>query len=580
MSARPLAALTALNALAALATALCLATPARAQDRSLALKRFHATVIVNPDATIDVTEAITVQFNGKWNGVYRTIPVDYRTPQGFSWTIQLAPQGATDPEGHALKVDADRTGASLRYRIWVPGAENATKTVIFRYRASNALRFFPDHDELYWNVTGDEWDVPIEVATARIELPARAGNVRAIAFNGAYGSTARDAHVAIDSTTVRVSMPKSLAFHEGMTAVVGWNKGVVTEPTAADNAVVFFTGNWPLGIPVVVFAVMLALWYRVGRDPASLPITVQYEPPGGLTPAEMGALMDESVDMRDITATIVDLAVGGWLKIEEREDSMIFGLITKRDYVFHRLEPKAGARALEPHERRVLDGIFEHGEREVKLSDLENEFYTSLPGIRGGVFERLASRGLQRSRPDRVKGAWAVGGVLFGMATVALSATVAARFNLAPPAIFIGAGIGALIIILFGRIMPARTVAGARTLEQVRGFEEFLRRVEGDRYERVIKTPEMFERFLPYAMAFGVEKKWARAFQDILRDPPTWYVGSNPAGFNASTFSSRLGDMTSRAGSTMSSSPRSSGGSGFSGGSSGGGGGGGGGGGF
>lgn len=109
----------------------------------------------------------------------------------------------------------------------------------------------------------------------------------------------------------------------------------------------------------------------------------------------------------------------------------------------------------------------------------------------------------------------------------------------------------------------------------MRGFEEFLTRVEGERFEQIVKTPEMFERFLPFAMAFGVEKKWARAFQDIYREPPRWYVGSNSMGFNATSFSGRLSDLSTSAASTMSSSPRSSGGSGFSGGSSGGGGGGG-----
>jgi uncharacterized membrane protein len=121
------------------------------------------------------------------------------------------------------------------------------------------------------------------------------------------------------------------------------------------------------------------------------------------------------------------------------------------------------------------------------------------------------------------------------------------------------------------RIMPARTTEGARALERVLGFEEFLRRVDGERLERVVKTPEMFERFLPFAMAFGVERKWAKAFQDIIREPPTWYVGSGTGPFDLRGFSTRLGTLSSRAESAMTSSPRSSGGSGFSGGSSGGG---------
>ena len=555
------------------------AHPAWAQ-RSLAIKRFDANIVVGRDGTVEVTESITAEFTGSWNGIYRSVPVGYRTPQGFNWTLRLDFLGATDAEGHALKTESARERHYVKYKIWVPGAQNATRTVVLHYRASNGLRFFEDHDELYWNVTGDEWDVSIEAASAVIELPPTAAGVRAIAFNGLYGSTARDAEVTTSGTTIRVTMPKPLGFHEGLTAVVGWNKGAVTEPTQTEKVAGFAGSNWPLAIPIAVFIGMFGLWYRVGRDPAVLPVPVQYEPPAGLTPAEAGTLMDGSVDMRDITATMVNLAVGGHLKIEEYEGKAFLGLLKHREYVFYRLEPKGGSPELAPHERRVLDGMFEGGVREVRLSDLENEFYTELPKIRSSVFDGLIQRGLYRSRPDQVKSRWLVGAAALGALMVSGGMIGAASLNLSPLPVFLAAGLSALITVLFGLIMPARTVLGARMLERVRGFEEFLLRVESDRFSRVVKTPEMFERFLPFAMAFGVEQKWARAFQDIYREPPSWYVGPGPMAFNASSFSSRLSDLSSRAGSAMSSSPRSSGGSGFSGGSSGGGSGGGGGGGF
>jgi hypothetical protein len=565
--------------LLALALMLLPATPALAQ-RSLAIDRFHADITVRADGAVDVTETITATFTGSWNGIYRTVPVEYHTPQGFNWTLRLDLLGATDADGRALKVERERERHYVKYRIWVPGAENATRTLVLRYRAKNGLRFFADHDELYWNVTGDEWDVPVGAASARIVLPAGATGVRAVSFNGVYGSTAQDAEVAIEGAEVAVTLPEPLGFREGLTAVVGWDKGLIPEPTTGDRALGFLGSNWPLGLPLLVLAGMVGIWRRVGRDPQRRPVAVQYEPVDALTPAEAGTLMDESADMRDITATVVDLAVRGHLRIEEQEVKALLGLYTRRDYLFRRLTPPAGARALEPHEFRVLEGLFEGAGDEVKLSDLDDEFYRHLPGIRDGIYARLVDRGYYRTRPDSVKGRWVIGGAVLGAVVIGVGSAVgAAAFDMTPLPFVIAGVVSGAVVAAFGLIMPARTVKGTRALEGVLGFEEFLRRVEGDRL-RVVKTPEMFERFLPFAMAFGVERKWARAFQDIYREPPRWYVGTGTGPFDLSGFSSRLGDLSSRAQSVMSSSPRSSGGSGFSGGSSGGGSGGGGGGGF
>ncbi|MFN8651858.1 MAG: DUF2207 domain-containing protein [Gemmatimonadales bacterium] len=566
---------------AGLLLSLAAAAPAAAQ-RSLAIRQFDATITVNKDATVDVTETITVHFSGSWNGLYRTIPVEYHTPQGFNWTLRLDFLGATSgPEATPLKVEASRERHYMKYKVWVPGADNVTRTINLHYRAKNGLRFFADHDELYWNITGDEWDVPLEAASAVITLPAGATGLRAIAFNGAYGSTSRDAIVDTAGTTITVRMPKGLGFHEGVTAVVGWNKGLIPEPSQAARAAEFGASNWPLGIPLLVFGLMFWLWSRVGKDPSQLPVVVQYEPPAGLTPAEAGTLIDESADMRDITATVVDLAVRGHLKIEERQDEHLFGLIKKTEFVFHRLE-RAPDPALAPHEFSVLSGIF-GGATTVSLSELENKFYKNVPGIATGIFDALVSKGLYRKRPDKVKAAWLGWSVVLGFLLVLFGALVSARLSMTPLPFFVAAGASWLVINIFGRIMPARTIKGARTLEKVLGFEEFLRRVDGERFERVIKTPEMFEKYLPYAMAFRVEKRWAHAFQDIYREPPQWYSGGSSftnGRFDMGSFSNRLSSMSTQAATTMASAPRSSGGSGFSGGSSGGGGGGGGGGGF
>jgi predicted membrane protein DUF2207 len=564
----------------ALLILLCwIAAPAAAQ-RSLAIERFDARITVNADGTIDVLESIRAKFTGSWNGIYRKVPVEYRTAQGFKWTVRLDLVSATDAEGQPLRTETSREGHFIQYKMWIPGAVDAVRSVVLRYRVHNALRFFEDHDELYWNVTGDEWDVALGDVSAAIELPAGATGVRATAFNGVYGSTSREAEVALEGAVVRITMPRKLEFREGLTAVVGWDKGLVPEPTRADRVAGFLGANWPLALPIPVLLGMLFLWSRRGRDPRQLPISVQYEPPPGLTPAEAGTLTDESADMRDITATIVDLAVRGHLKIEEREESKLFGLVKNKEFVFHRTTPKGPPLPLQRYESEVLEGIFKDGAREVELSDLQNEFYKYLGDIKSGIMDRLVQQGLYARRPDHVRGRWIGLGVALGFIIAMGGGGLASEVGLAPMS-FVVAGIAiGLIVIIVGYHMPARTVAGARTLEKVLGFSEFLERVDKERFETVVKTPEMFERYLPYAMAFGVEKKWAAAFKDIYLEPPTWYAGSSMHGFNASLFSTRLSDMSTRASSTMSSSPRSSSGSGFSGGSSGGGGGGGGGGGF
>jgi hypothetical protein len=564
---------------ALLALLFSIAAPAAAQ-RSLEIERFDARITVNADGTIDVLESLRAKFTGSWNGIYRKVPVEYRTAQGFKWTVRLDLVSATDGEGQALRTETSREGHFVQYKMWIPGAVDAVKSVVLRYRVHNALRFFEDHDELYWNVTGDEWDVALGDVSAAIELPAGATGVRATAFNGIYGSTSRDAAATVEGTVVRITMPRKLEFREGLTAVVGWDKGLVPEPTRADKVAGFLGANWPLALPIPVLLGMLFLWTRRGRDPRRLPISVQYEPPPGLTPAEAGTLTDESADMRDITATIVDLAVRGHLRIEEREESKLFGLVKDREFVFRRTEPEQPAQPLKSYESAVLEGIFKDGAREVELSDLKNEFYKNLGNIKSGIMDRLVQQGLYARRPDHVRGRWiGLGGALAFIIAMGGGA-LASEIGLAPVSVVVaGIAIG-LIVVIIGYHMPARTVAGARTLEKVLGFAEFLERVDKERFETVVKTPEMFERYLPYAMAFGVEKKWAAAFKDIYLEPPTWYAGSSMQGFNASLFSTRLSAMSTQAGSTMSSSPRSSSGSGFSGGSSGGGGGGGGGGGF
>jgi uncharacterized protein (TIGR04222 family) len=557
-----------------LTAALAYASPVAA--RSLAIERFDADIRVSEDGTILVTEMIQVMFSGSWRGLYRTIPVEYRTPQGLNFTLLLDVQKVTDDGGSPLRWESSRERHYRKLKVYVPGAEDARRTIFITYRVPNALRFFEDHDELYWNVTGDEWDYPIDSAGATIRLPTGASGLRATVFTGPRGSTAHEADLDVGTSSVYVHTRGALGFHEGMTIAVGWDKGAVHEPGPLAKGALILRSNWPFALPILALIIMYLLWYSIGRDPRLRPIVARYKPPEGLTPAEVGTLVDDSADMADVTATIVDLAVRGVLRIEENK--------LGGGYTFVLLKRPDEWTGLKPHEEALLKGLFgDFTSPSVATSELENHFYVHLPAIQGHLYDSLLDRGYYRIRPDRVRyRAYRTGLTVGVLAAFFGGGWLAGVFGMAPAAFIISGIATAVIVIVFGHILPARTPRGARALEEVLGFEDFLGHVDADRFERTIKTPEMFEAFLPFAMALRVDKRWAAAFASVYLQPPTWY-SSDGSSFDASGFGGRLDSMSRAVGSTLSSSPRSSGSSGdsgFSGGSSGGGGGGGGGGGF
>ena len=370
----------------------------------------------------------------------------------------------------------------------------------------------------------------------------------------------------------------------GLTVAVAIDKGVIREPTAADLLGRFLRSNWPLFLPVGVFCLMFYLWWTRGRDPRLRPIAAQYEPPNQLTPGEAGTLVDNSANMRDITASIVDLAVRGYMVIEEVQKDRMLGLMHEKDYNFILQKDRSQWGGLKAHEQALLDGFFTTGTagETISMDSLQNRFYKTLPIMRSGIFDSLVSQGFYKRRPDSVRSTYIGAGVVVGSAHDlgrlqpwrALWASRLCHSSLVE--LF-----RRVVICGFGWFMPAHTEQGTRALENVLGFEDFLNHVEADRFNRTIKTPQMFEKFLPFAMAFGVEKNWSKAFDGIMTQPPGWYRGGSGPIFYPVNFTNNLNSMSSRASSVMASAPRSSGGSGFGGGgSSGGGFGGGGGGGF
>ena len=544
-----------------------------AQAKSWRVGDFQDTITVNQDGSAVVTERITLVFEGEWHGIHRTIPIEYPGPNGTNYELFLAVTSITDGSGGKLKYDSSTKDGFRDLKIYIPDAVDATRMVEIAYQVRNGTRFFDSHDEFYWNVTGNDWPVPIDHASATVRFPMfAAGSLRAQAFTGVYGSTQRDATATVDGAEAHFETTNPLPMRGGLTIDLYIPKDVLKEPSALTKFFWFVGGNPIVFLPVVTFLGMFVLWWWKGRDPdPGVSVAPMYDPPPGISPAEAGTLLDDSIHPRDITSTIVDLAVRGYIKIEETEDKTL--VFTNKDYIFHLLKPREQWGAdLVPHERVMLENVFAAGP-DTRLSSLKNRFYTAVPVIRQDIMAALKNKGIYLLDPDSANGYSVVAAIAIVAVFGILQYLGWANFFNSALLLVVCVPLSALIFWLFARVMSAKTMKGARTQVAVLGFQEFMNRVDADRLK--VMPPTTFEKFLPYAMALGVEHHWAQAFAGIVKDPPQWYVGPGGyvGGFNPIFFSSSMHSMASDMHQVFVSAPRSSSsGSGFGGGGGGGGG--------
>jgi uncharacterized membrane protein len=575
-------------ALFLLATILALAIPAAA--KSWSVSNFQDNITVNPDGSALVNETITLNFVGEWHGIQRTIPVEYPGPNGTNYQVFVNITSITDENGVRLKYDSSSSGAHRDLKIYIPNAVDATRTVEIAYRVRNGTRFFDSYDEFYWSVTGNDWPVPIDHVMAGVNFPASAsGSLRAQALTGVYGSTERAATAKVEGSEAEFETDHPLPMRGGMTIDVYIPKGILKAPSGLTKFFWFIGGNPAVFLPLVTLAVMFALWWHAGRDPdPGMSVAPMYEPPAGVSPAEAGTLLDDRIHPQDITSTIVDLAVRGFLKIEETDDKGL--LFHHKDYIFHLLQKRQDWRGLAPHEQCMLENIFVGDVPETRLSSLKSRFYTAVPVIRGDIMSALKLKGIYTLDPESAN-AYSLGAAFCILLLFAVFQYMKwADFFSSFPVFIVCLLISAVIWWLFARQMTAKTLKGSRIHIAVLGFQEFMNRVDAERLKTM--PPDTFEKFLPYAMALGVEHHWAQAFAGIIKDPPSWYAA--PAGygygmmFNPILFSSSMHGMATDMHQVFVSAPRASssgsgwgsggggfgGGGGFSGGGFGGGGGG------
>lgn len=336
----------------------------------------------------------------------------------------------------------------------------------------------------------------------------------------------------------------------------------------------FFEDNWPYGICLLTFVFLIFRWWINGKDPSGRgTIMVAYESPSGLTPAEVGTLIDEKADLRDITANLIDLAVRGHLTIQEKDD----------DFVFIKASASKTSDTLKPHETLLMNALFSSGHTQ-NLSTLKNKFYIHIKSIQKSIYKELVENHYFPHVPQNVRRAYRMSAFLpmimgFILFVVGMNQPQFAYY-FPPLPLLISGFICGLLLIFFAPFMPRKTRQGVLAFEQIKGLEEYIARAEKETIQKVDVKRE-FEKLLPYAMCFGLTKSWVQAFQDLYKIPPQWYSSSYPT-WNMIYFSQSLNRMERSSKEVFTSVPRTSGsghsgfssGGGYSGGGSGGGGGG------
>jgi len=556
-------------ALSSVALLLCLG-PAYGAERILS---YHSDIEVHPDATMTVVETVRVRAEGIniRRGIYRDFPTDYKDGFGNRYRVSFEVLDVTrDGRPEAWRVEAHANGV----RVYAGRAEVFLEPGVYeyaiRYRTSRQLGFFEDHDELYWNVTGNGWAFPIDAASASVTLPEGVPpeSVGIVGYTGPYGSRARSAETGVRDGRAWIETTQPLHPREGLTLVVTWPKGFVQAPTRGQRLRWLLADNRGLLIALSGFALVAAYlllsWSRYGRDPAPGVIFPQYEPPEGYSPASARFIRRMGYDDRTFAAAVVNLAVKGCLEIRE----------TDGEYSLWR---KQGPdTALAPGERVLLSQIFRAGPV-IELDDANHK-------IIGGALR--AHRRALRLNYERVY--FATNSPLLIPAllmSIGVAVAVVLSGGLTPAA----AVVMALTLVVIGGfhfLMKAATPRGRELLDRLEGFRMYLDVAERDDLNLrnpPEKTPQLFEMYLPFALALGVEQAWAEQFAEVFARlgaggesyRPIWYHGDfSPA--RVGSFTTSVGrSLTSAIASSATPPGSSSGGGGFSGGGGGGGGGGG-----
>lgn len=540
------------------------------------IKDFQTKIRVNQDASLKVYEKIWVNFRAPRHGIYRNIPFRYpleSLPIESRTTLnQLTKKNFRNIIIDNIRVkdwdfEVGREGNEQFIRI---GDEDefvsGDQVYEITYRVRNAINFYVDHSQLYWDVIGTQWQVPIEEASFHVEFYKDLRDTSDyFVFSGSQGAHKKTAtgHWT-DRNTFEGHLLEPLKPNEGITFGMSMPKRYLQQPDLR-----FLGWGWVF-LPVLVFVAMINLWRRKGKD-LPLTVTTQYYPPENLSPSVAGYIINSRLDHRDLTVLIPYWGAAGYLKVNELIDKKLFGLIKDTDYEFVKL--KALPEAALTFERNMFDGLFKDGDT-VKLSDLKNKFYVTMNKSKKALEKEIDKEAFY------VKHTRAMA-ILLPIMGVIVFVIGLAHYLIYSPVFWIpglsGAATG-IILFLYGIFMEKKTKKGTELYARLLGFKEFIKSVEKDRLNEFLKQDaNYFDKILPYAIVFDMADVWKDKLEGLEVSAPKWYSGSYAgARFHAPLFLSNL-DKSMKSissGFYSGSSGSSSSGGGFGGGGFGGGGGG------
>ena len=539
--------------------------------------RFHSDVTIHPDSSLTVTETITVRCERKQikRGIYRDFPTRYPDKHGRKHVVGFKVAGVErDGKPEAWHTKALRNGVRVYFGHEDRLLKHGEHTYAFSYNTTYQLGFFDKHDELYWNVTGNDWAFPIDEASATVRLPERVSMdaMTLEGYTGPEGAKGKDYEArAVDAGVASFKTTRGLRLKEGLTIVVGFPKGMVQPPAKMEALVHRLRYNASgavahLGI-LLVLGYYTLVWVLVGKDPAKGVIVPRDAPPKGFSPAALRYIQRMGFDNKTFTAALISMAAKGYIRIEEKDGE------------YYLVRDQADEKVLAKEEKKVADALLA-GRGEFKVdqkdhaklakaketckktlaADFEKRYFFTnsrylLPGVVLSIITVVATAltagGVEGTPPVLFMcvwlSIWTLGcAALFAAVIAAWRGVFATGGRKAGPALgltlfsipfFAGECVGIVVLtvtssvsvvvaivalgvlnVVFYQLLKAPTALGRKLLDELEGFCMTLR---GQGQFRIASEPEkaaaLYEYYLPHAIALGSENGWSEQFTDALK---------------------------------------------------------------